>query len=84
MSKSASNGVDSKKLTAFLDRIERLKEEQKAIGDDVKDIFQEAKGEGFDVKIMRKVLTLRKISPDKRREEQEILDLYLQSLGLFD
>ena len=84
MTKPASNGVDSKKLTAFLDRIERLKEEQKAIGDDVKDIFQEAKGEGFDVKIMRKVLTLRKISPDKRREEQEILDLYLQSLGLFD
>jgi uncharacterized protein (UPF0335 family) len=84
MAKAASNGIDNKKLTAYLERIERLKEEQKAIGDDVKDVFTEAKGEGFDPKIMRKVLALKKLSPDKRREEQELTDLYLQSLGLFD
>ena len=74
----------TKKLREFIDAIERLAEEQKGIGSDIKDKFSEAKGLGFDVKIMRKVLALRKKTREEREEEDTILDVYLQAMGMLD
>jgi uncharacterized protein (UPF0335 family) len=76
-----SNSVDAGHLRAFLERIERLEEEKRAIADDIKEVYAEAKGTGYDVKIMRKIISLRRMDRDKRREEEEILDLYLAALG---
>lgn len=69
-------------LKAFVERIERLEEEKKAIGDDIKEVYAEAKGTGYDVKILRKIVALRKVGTELRREEEEILDLYLSALGM--
>ncbi|HEY1943387.1 MAG TPA: GapR family DNA-binding domain-containing protein [Roseiarcus sp.] len=74
--------VNSGHLKAFIERIERLEEEKKAIADDIKDVYAEAKGNGFDVKIIRKIVSIRKQDRDKRREEEEILELYLAALGM--
>ncbi len=76
-----SDHVDGGHLRAFVERIERLEEEKKAIADDIKEVYAEAKGNGFDVKVMRKVISLRKMDRDKRIEEETILDLYLSALG---
>jgi uncharacterized protein (UPF0335 family) len=73
--------LDGGHLKSFIERIERLEEEKKAIADDIKDVYAEAKGQGYDVKIMRKIISLRKLDANKRREEEEILDLYLSALG---
>lgn len=75
-------GVAGKRLKSFLDRIERLTEEKKGISDDIKEIYMEAKGLGFDVKTMRKILKLRKMDTEKRREEEELLELYKAAIGL--
>lgn len=75
-------GVSGKRLRGYLDRIERLEEEKKGIADDIKDIYAEAKGVGFDVKILRKVYQLRKMDTDKRREEEELLELYKAAVGI--
>ena len=69
-------------LKAFVERIERLEEEKKALTDDIKDVYGEAKANGFDVKIMRKIVSLRKQDRDQRVEEETILDLYLAALGM--
>lgn len=69
-------------LRAFIERIENISEEIKALTDDRKEIFAEAKGTGFDVKIIRKVLAIRKMDRDKRLEEEALLDLYLGALGV--
>lgn len=68
-------------LTAFVERIERLEEEKKGISDDIKEVYAEAKGTGYDVKVLRKVVALRKRDLDERKEEEAILDLYLQAVG---
>jgi uncharacterized protein (UPF0335 family) len=73
--------LDGGHLKAFIERIERLEEEKKAIADDIKEVYAEAKGNGYDVKIMRKIVSIRKLDANKRREEEEILDLYLSALG---
>ncbi len=75
-------GVSGKRLRSYLDRIERLEEEKKGIADDIKDIYAEAKGVGFDAKILRKVYMLRKMNTDKRREEEELLELYKAAVGI--
>ena len=77
-----AGGVAGPQLKAFIERIERLSEEIKGLQDDVKDIYAEAKGNGFDVKVMRKVISLRKRDQAEREEEEAILDLYLQALGM--
>lgn len=77
----SANSLDGGHLKAFIERIERLEEEKKAIADDIKEVYAEAKGTGYDVKIMRKVISIRKQDENKRREEEEILDLYLSALG---
>ena len=75
-------GVSGQRLKAFLDRIERLEEEKAALAEDVKEIYAEAKATGFDTKTMRKVIRLRKMDAEKRREEDEILELYKAAIGL--
>ena len=74
--------VNAGHLRAFIERIERLEEEKKALSDDIKDVYGEAKANGFDVKIMRKIVSLRKQDRDQRAEEETILDLYLAALGM--
>ena len=76
------NPVNGGQLRAFVERIERLEEEKKALADDIKDVYAEAKGNGFDAKVIRKVVSIRKQDRDKLREEEEILDLYLAALGM--
>jgi uncharacterized protein (UPF0335 family) len=78
----SSEAVDASHLRAFIERIERLEEEKKALSDDVRDVYAEAKGNGFDAKVIRKVVSIRKQDRDKRREEEEILELYLAALGM--
>ena len=77
-----SSSIDSGNLKAFIERIERLSEEQRALASDVKDVYAEARSVGYDVKIMRKIVALRRQDAHKRREEEEILDLYLSNLGM--
>jgi uncharacterized protein (UPF0335 family) len=69
-------------LKAFISRIERLEEEKKSLSDDVRDIFAEAKGRGYDPKIMRKVIAIRKKDAHERAEEDAVLDVYLTALGM--
>jgi uncharacterized protein (UPF0335 family) len=77
-----SDAVAPDLLKAFVERIERLEEEKASIAGDVKEVYAEAKAPGFDAKILRKVVALRKRDVAERREEEEILDLYLQALGM--
>ncbi|WP_099866147.1 DUF2312 domain-containing protein [Pararhizobium haloflavum] len=77
-----TNGVARDQLRAFVERIERLDEERKTIVDDIKDVYAEAKGTGFDTKALRKVIALRKLDPVERAEQEAILDTYLHALGM--
>jgi len=74
--KPVAGGSSGTRLKSFLERIERLEEEKKGIGDDIKDIYAEAKGVGFDVKIIRKQIKRRKMTAEKRQEEDDLLDTY--------
>lgn len=78
----STNSIDAGHLKAFIERIERLEEEKRALSSDIKDVYSEAKGTGYDVKIMRKIVSIRRQDHQKRREEEEILDLYMSSLGI--
>lgn len=69
------------RLRTIIERIERLEEDKKAVMEDMKEVFAEAKGEGYDVKVLRKVIRMRKQDKAKRQEEEAILDLYLSALG---
>ena len=69
-------------LRQLVERIERLEEEKKAIAEDIKEVYAEAKALGFDTKIMRKVITMRKKDPHEREEEEAMLALYMQALGM--
>lgn len=75
-------GIAADRLRSFIERIERLEEEKKGIQDDIKEIYAEAKGTGFDVKIMRQIIRLRKMDNADRQEQETILELYLQALGM--
>lgn len=75
-------GVSGQRLKAFIERIERLEEEKSGLADDIKDVFAEAKGVGFDAKIIRKILKLRKMDAEKRREEDELVELYKAAIGM--
>lgn len=77
-----SDAVAPDLLRSFVDRIERLNAERDELGEDVKAVYAEARGQGFDVKILRKVIALRKKDPAQRIEEAEIIDLYLAALGM--
>jgi len=69
-------------LRQFIEQIERLEEEKKALADDIRDKFAEAKALGFDVKVMREVLKLRKVSSTEREENRSVLETYLHALGM--
>jgi uncharacterized protein (UPF0335 family) len=75
------NATAQTRLKTIIERIERLEEDKAAVANDIKEVFAEAKGEGFDVKILRKVVRLRKQDKAKRLEEEAILDLYLSAIG---
>ena len=77
-----AEGVAADELKQFVERIERLEEEKAAIGNDIKDVMAELKGRGFDVKAVRTILRLRKKDHAERQEEEAILELYLQALGM--
>ena len=82
MSDIGHNLVAGDELQLLFERIERLVEEKKGIGDDIKDVFAEGKSRGYDVKIMRQVLRLRALDPDKRQEERYLVDAYASAIGL--
>jgi uncharacterized protein (UPF0335 family) len=75
-------GVAGQRLKSLVERIEKLEEEKSAIGSDIKDVYGEAKGTGFDTKTLRKLIRLRKMDDEKRREEDELLELYRAAIGL--
>lgn len=75
-------GVAGQRLTSFIERIERLEEEKSALMEDIKEVYAEAKGVGFDVKVMRKLIGLRKMDTEKRRELEDILELYKAAIGM--
>lgn len=84
MSKQAitSGQVEAPKLKSYIERIERLEEEKKGLADDVRDVFAEAKSNGFDTKTMRQILKLRKMKTNERTEAEYMLDLYKRALGM--
>jgi len=81
MSQVGHNSVDGPQIRAFLERIEKLEEEKKAVADDIKEVYVEAKGSGYDTAILRKIVALRKQDKSKREAEAAVLDLYLSAIG---
>jgi uncharacterized protein (UPF0335 family) len=77
-------GVAGERLRSFIQRIERLEEEKKTISDDIRDVFAEAKSNGFDPKIMRQVLKIRKMETAERQENDALLETYLAALGMLE
>jgi uncharacterized protein (UPF0335 family) len=77
-----TDSVAADQLKAFIERIERLEEEKAGISGDIKDVYAEAKGTGFDTKVLRKIIALRKRDHAERQEEEAILELYMQALGM--
>ncbi|WP_375454799.1 DUF2312 domain-containing protein [uncultured Methylobacterium sp.] len=79
---SSSEGVAADELRQFIERIECLEEEKAGLAGDIKDVFAELKGRGFDVKAVREILRIRRQDHAERKEEEAILDLYMQALGM--
>jgi uncharacterized protein (UPF0335 family) len=75
-------GIAGDRLRSFIERIERLKDEQKALAADVKEVFAEAKGTGFDTKIMRKLIAIRAMDKDDFDEQETLLDVYMKAIGM--
>ena len=82
MQKITTGGVEVPKLKSYIERIERLEEDKAGVASDIKDVFAEAKSNGFDVKAMRSVMKLRKMKSDERTEAEYMLDLYKRALGM--
>jgi uncharacterized protein (UPF0335 family) len=78
----AAGGIARDQLKSIIERIEKLEEEKKAIADDIKEVFAEAKANGYDVKTLRQVLRIRKQDNAERQEQEALLDLYLHALGM--
>lgn len=76
------DGVAGKRLKSIIERIERLEEEKASLSEDIKEVYLEAKGTGFDPKIIKRIIKLRKQDVDKRREEEELLELYKSAVGM--
>lgn len=82
MAPRTDNVTADGRIRSFVERVERLEEEKKTIQDDIKDVYSEAKGEGFDTKVLRRVISIRKQDQNERQEQEAVLDLYLQALGM--
>lgn len=78
----STTAVAADQLRSIVERIERLEEEKKEIADQIKEVYAEAKGNGFDAKTLRKIVSLRKKPSEEREEEEALLDLYLSALGM--
>ncbi len=78
----ASTRFAKDQLKSIVERIEKLEEEKKATSDDIRDVYAEAKGNGFDAKALRTIVRMRKMDVDERREQQDVLDTYLHALGM--
>jgi uncharacterized protein (UPF0335 family) len=78
----AETGVAAQELKQFVERVERLEEEKKAISDDIRDVFAEMKGRGFDTKVVRQIIRIRKQDHAERKEMEAILDLYMAALNM--
>lgn len=76
------NGVDAERLLSYIERVEHIEEEKKALQNDIKEIFEEAKSAGFDVKAIKQILKLRKKDDQERQEEDFVLDVYKRALGM--
>ena len=75
-------GVTAERLRSFIERVERLEEEKSEVQEQIKEVLSEAKGEGFDVKILRQLLRLRKMKPHDRAEQEELLETYKAAIGM--
>jgi uncharacterized protein (UPF0335 family) len=75
-------GIAADRLRSLIERIERLEEERKALGSDIKDIYAEAKSAGFDVKVLRQIIRIRKQEPAEVEEQESLLDVYRRALGM--
>ena len=82
--KAKAGPVAADVLRKYIERIERLEEEKKTIADDIRDVYAEAKGNGFDVKALRTIVRLRKQDADERREQETILETYMHALGMLN
>jgi uncharacterized protein (UPF0335 family) len=78
----AKNGFVAGQLKSLIERIERLEEEKGALTADIREVYAEAKGQGFEIKIMRQVVRMRKLDKAERQEQEAVLDLYLSALGM--
>ena len=81
---SETSGLARDQLRAFVERIERLEEEKKTIADDIKEVYGEAKSMGYDTKVLRKVISIRKQDQTERLEQEAVLDTYLHALGMVE
>ncbi len=79
---SSVGGIAADRLRSIIERVERLEEERKALAGDIKDIFTEAKSAGFDVKVIRQIIRLRKQEPAEVEEQETLLDIYRRALGM--
>lgn len=77
-----SNGINKDQLLQYIERVERLEEDKKAVANDIKDIYTEVKSTGYDPKIVRKIVSIRRKSKSERQEENELLNLYMSSIGM--
>jgi uncharacterized protein (UPF0335 family) len=75
-------GIAGDRLKSFVERIERLEEEKRALAADIKEVYAEAKGTGFDTKVMRQIIKIRKMDKDKRDEQETLLELYERAIGM--
>jgi uncharacterized protein (UPF0335 family) len=73
---------DNARLKSIVDRVERLETERKGLGDDIKDVFKEAKSVGYEIPVLKQVLKLRKMEASDRQERETLIDLYMQELGM--
>src|SRR4051794_28070872 len=80
--KTKAGPISADRLKSFVERIEKLDEERKALSDDVRDVYSEAKGVGYDVRTMRKIVSLRKLDSADRAEQETLLDTYKHALGM--
>lgn len=78
----AVGGIAADRLRSIIERVERLEEERKALAGDIKDIFTEAKSAGFEVKVIRQIIRLRKLEPAEVEEQETLLDIYRRALGI--
>jgi len=82
--RETSHRFAKEQLKAIVERIERLEEEKKATSDDIKDVYAEAKSNGFDAKALKRIVALRKLDSNERREQEEVLETYMLALGMFE